>query len=210
MSSASTNTYFLDAIYHLRTNEEVKLFDKMLHVSTQESSLVGDFLMSEYDNERLDYPHDAPEFDIEAAIWGAKLLYQTCQLILNRENKVEDLRGFFPAFDHKINDSSVLSADLCLRFLPQVLIKAKLIDPEDELIAILEEHLTVWHYSGIGYDLSFVDLDWAIIMNSPCLKQLYANRVIENKSLPLANMDVLNDTVKGSLGDYASLFWKEL
>ena len=109
-----------------------------------------------------------------------------------------------------IQPSQILSADLTLRFLPIVLQQADDIDPEDPLIELIEQVLTLWHYSSIGYLLKEEDLDFESILKNPCLLQLYTNRVIEKKADDLAQKPQLQKHIKASLGDYKELLWREL
>ena len=144
-----TKYYFLNTIQTLRKQEEAVLYEKLLPISEQEKKEAADFLYQEYQQEALEYPYQVPEFDVFAALWAADFLYTALQLVLHREQKEQDLVQLLPDFPNEITPSAILSADLCLRFLPDVIIQLKLIDSEDALIEILEKQLTLWHYSGI-------------------------------------------------------------
>jgi hypothetical protein len=104
----------------------------------------------------------------------------------------------------------MVSADLCLRFIPDILVQLKLIDPEDGLIGVLENFLVTWHYSGISYALDIQMLNFEQIIANPSLKQLYIDRVIHHKRMDLAKHADLSEGVKSSLSIFADLFWKEL
>jgi len=202
--------YFLKMIQHLWEEEEVVLYGYLLNVSEAELKDVGDFLQKQYEEEAIGYPYQVPAFDTAAATWAAKLCYQAAQLLLYRENEEKDLPHLFKAYPGTMDAAAILSADLCLRFLPNLLSELKTIDPDDALIEILETILKTWHYSGINYDLAIEELDFEKILTNPCITQLYCNRIIHHKKIKLARQKDMQAFVLSSLGDYASIFWKEL
>lgn len=192
----------------IRQQEEIILYNNILHVSEQEQHQAIDFLNREYQKESIEYPHQAPSFDSNAALWGAKTLYHSAQLVLYRENKDTDLEKIIPAFSDKITPNAILSADLSLRFLPEIIAQLILIDAEDKLIEVLENILEQWHYSGISYEIPIEKLDFDTILSDTCLRQLYLNRIIENKSLKLAIHPALYTHIKAIFGIYGNEFWK--
>ena len=163
----------------------------------------------EYENESLNYCFAVPKFEATAALWAAKTIYTATQLMLYRENKDSDIQVLLPAYDSEITPSVLLSADLVLRFLPDVISNLKAIDPEDKLIEILENHLLTFFYSGVNYSLPINELKIFSIPASPCLYQLYIDRIIEYKKIELAKHPLLVNGVKSSLGMYAGVYWKE-
>ena len=126
-----------------------------------------------------------------------------------REHKEAELTDLLPAFTQPITTEAILSADLCLRFLPQILAEAKLIDPEDYLIPILESILNQWHYSGIGIPLSLKNLDFELIFSNPCLEQLYIDRVIDKKDKKRAELPQMLEKIRATLGIYSEKYWNE-
>lgn len=204
------NHCFYDTIAQLRTKEEIILYDKVLDFSKEDEALVTKFLQREFDVESLDYPFFSPQFDSSAALWGAKTVYTACQILLYREHKNAELCNLLPSYRHKIIPEAILSADLCLRFLPQILSEANLIDNEDPLITILNNMLKDWHYSGIGVTLNPHDLDFASIFANRTLEQLYIDRVIEKKDIERAKLPKLNQKIKAVLGNYKGDFWDNL
>lgn len=201
--------YFLQTVQHLRQYEEVLLFANLLRVSEEDQKEAVRYLASEYKEEAVNYPYRPPPFDEAAALWAAKTVYVAAQLLLYRENKEADLPPLLPAYEGTVTASAVLSADLLLRFLPDVLLQLKAIDPDDALIAVLERHLRTWHYSGVRYAMPVDALDFSLLQSSPPLRQLYVDRVIQYKNSPLAKHDAIRQGVKASLGLYASPFWNE-
>ncbi|MGC4104125.1 hypothetical protein [Ferruginibacter sp.] len=201
--------HFYNTINHLRINEEIILYDRVLHFLPEDEEMVKDLLKIEYETESTAYPFTAPAYNATAALWAAKTIYTACQLILYRENKEEELPQLLPAYTGDMDAAAMLSADLCLRFLPQVLTTTRHIDPEDALIQLLEKHLLQWHYSAIGHGLEKTITEDDIIFTDNCLQQLYIDRVIQQKDMQLALQPLLQQKIKAAMGIYASLFWKE-
>jgi hypothetical protein len=161
------------------------------------------FLNTEYEKEKKEYPLLAPDFDADAAFWAAKTVYISAQLLLYRANKETDLPQLLPDFGQEQTAEAILSADLCLRFLPDIITHLQLIDPEDALLPLLQKIIHQWHYSGIAGELSTEHLDFEPVMHNPCLWHLYIDRVIAYQKKNLANLPILRDKIKASLGIYA-------
>jgi MoxR-vWA-beta-propeller ternary system domain bpX4 len=164
--------FFLKMIQTLRQQEEIMLYGNILNISEREAVEVTAFLNHEYQQESLSYPYIAPFFDENAALWGAKTVYIAAQLILYRENSEADLATLLPNFPQNPTAAALLSADLCLRFLPSMIVQLKLIDPEDELVAVLENLLHHWHYSAVNYPLDMGKCDFTHISENQCVLQL--------------------------------------
>ncbi len=142
----------------------------------------------------------------KAALWGAQTIYVAAQLMLYRETKPADLETLLPSFTGEV----LASADLTLRFLPDIITHLTLIDPEDTLIELLEKHLYVWHFSGIWYPLETENLNFKAVSANPCLHQMYSNRVIAAKKAQLANHPALKERVNAAMGIFAADFWRDL
>lgn len=196
-------------VQHLRQHEEVMLFGNLLHIDEADAAETVAYLQEEYRAESLEYPYTAPPFDAAAALWAARTMNMAAQLLLYRENKPDDLGTLFPRFDREIDTASMLSADLCLRFLPDTLRELKMIDSLDSLILILETILCQWHYSGIHYPLDFSKVDFEAGLADPCMRQLYTDRIIRYKNISLAQHGLFRNHISAALGLYAPDYWKE-
>jgi hypothetical protein len=196
-------------IKHTRTNEEVILHSNVLDISPEEIEKTSLFLESEYKQECLSYPYTAPEFDVQAAIWAARLFYISSQLLLYREQNIEEINKLLPPYNSEITASAILSADLTLRFIPHIVTELKLIDDTDPLIETLESYLHLWHYSAIGYSLPNIDkLDFKILETDKCLNQLYINRIIEKNAISLSKHPALHSAIESTLGMYKKELWE--
>lgn len=198
---------FLETIYHLRTIEQLILYKKVMKVSAHEEAETIELLRDEYEKEQLGYPYKVPGFDESAALWASKIVYFSAQFLLIRGDTEKDLEKFLPAFGGTINASSMMSADLCLRFLPQILREFENIDPDDAIIPILVSHLKDFHYSNIGWEHTIDTIDMKILQDS-CFRQLYLDRITERKDIQLSKIPEINKMLQGNFGNYAATFWK--
>lgn len=205
-----TKTPFLETIYHLRTIEQIILYDKLITISKAEETETALFLETEYEKEVLEYPGIAPDFNPDAAVWAAKTVYLAAQLLLYREHKISDLVMLLPDYNGKADASAILSADICLRFLPQIIAEMKRIDPDDLVIAILEKHILQFHYSAIGFEIETEKIHFDIVTTNDCLQQLYIDRIVERKAIKFTQSDVIKKQLEIGFGDYKKIFWAQL
>lgn len=202
--------YFLQMIIDLRTEEKVTLYDNILATSENENWMVESFLEKEYKTESLDFPYSVPVYDKNAALWGAKLCYVAAQLILYRQNKKEELEELTPKYTGEMNASTILSADLCLRFVPQMMFHLKAMDPEDSLIPLLQNTLNTWHYSNVANGQNGTEVDVQKILENPCLKQLYVDRIIAHKNKYLAQLPSIYPLIVSTIGIHKKEYWPSL
>ncbi len=198
---------FLQTIYGLRTTEEMVLFGKPVEPLSAELKEIVEFLYTEWEAECLEYPGTPPEFDATAALWGATIIYIATHLVLDRVAEPDQLPGMLPTYSAEITAGAVLSADLCLRFLPDLLPEIEAIDADDPLLPILKNHLATWHYSGIGVETE-EPLDFGLLLWNDCARQLYIDRIIARKDLQRAALPATRATVDAVLGERAPYFWK--
>jgi hypothetical protein len=229
MTPARDN-YFLSTISHLREQEEMLIYDRFTSTTTEEEKAVADLLREEYAKEVMNFPGIALSFEREAAVWAARIVFNASQLLLSREKGAQDMVELLPPFSGAMTPAAILSADLCLRCLPDIIGKAKEINPDDPLIGLLEHLLGDWHYSGVGYFRLPEDggesgsaeagsagaggmgdlFDWSPILADDCLRLLYIDRVIERRVKALANLPELRPGILAAMGDHSNSFWKEL
>ncbi|KIC92615.1 hypothetical protein [Flavihumibacter solisilvae] len=203
----SPGSRFLDAIYLLRTEESLTLHNGLHQADTNEDSIVMDFLLEEYERERLEYPGTPPAFNAAVALWGARTCYFAAQLLLFRKHAPEEISSLLPSYEGEITAAAMLSADLCLRFVPAIAHKAAAIDPNDPLVPLLVKHLETWHYSGLLLNQPPANPDLVTVTGDACLQQLYVNRIIETRNQKLAETPPLNKEINATLGNHRDTFW---
>jgi hypothetical protein len=200
---------FTDMITRLYQYGEIVLYNNVLNILTDEALVTSEFLREVYDWEKKNYPFIPPDFDWTAALWSAKVVYFSAQLLLYREDTIEEVETLLRPYTEKPSAVNILSVDICLRFLPDILSKIKQVDPDDEIIPILESFLKEWHYSSINYSLEETNFDFDPIVSNDCLRQLYCDRIIANKDFKRGQHEVIAPFVLASLGNYKNIFWKE-
>ncbi|MEP4780809.1 MAG: hypothetical protein ABJZ18_07540 [Algibacter sp.] len=196
-------------IKDLRQQEIVTLHNNILKIEDSTATPVVEFLKHEYIQEALEYPRDPPPFNKDAAIWASKTVYIVAQLILYREHKEVELVSLLPEFEYEITASSILSADLCLRFLPEMIKQLSVFDVTDAIIPLLEDILLNWHYSGIDYSLDIYVLSFDTIQGDDSLLQMYTDRIIKYKKTQLAKHILFYPLVAAHLGDFSSDLWND-
>lgn len=201
---------FLEMIRALYEKEEVSLQGNFLQLSEEDEKFTGLFLEQCYQRESHQYYHPIPPFDETAALWSAKMVYHMAHLILYRETRPEELDEFIYPYTGEITPSSILSVDLCFRFMPLLVEEIKTIDPEDSLIQYSELLLQTWHYSAIGYKIPTETLDMEVYLDHKGLRQMYMNRIIKKKNQNLAQHDAWYKHILAVLGMYKKEFWNEL
>ncbi|KMQ58722.1 hypothetical protein ACM46_21540 [Chryseobacterium angstadtii] len=201
---------FLDTIFLLRNSGSMTVFSNLQEISKKEEQEAGAYFETEFEKEQLEFLSAGIHYQQEAAVWGAKVLYHSAQLYLIRENTAKDLDKLIPKLKINPDVSSILSADLSLRFLPQITSVLQAADPNDPLVKILEDILTKFHYSGIGYQLNLEKVNWEKELQDKTYRKLYLERIVEKKAYALAEIPYINQLLMAEFGLYKEVFWKEL
>lgn len=205
-----TGSPFLDTLFLLRKEECITIFSEIQTISKDEADKAAHYFESEFENERLEFLSDQLICNKEAAVWAAKVLYHSAQLYLIRKNTAKDLDQLIPQYKGTMDISSILSADLALRFLPQVVSVLQSADPEDPLITMLENILLQFHYSGVGHDLDLEKINWEEELKDKTYRKLYLERIVEKKACKLAEIPLINQWLIAEFGLHKDVFWKEL
>ena len=200
------STYFVDLLQTIREEESAILYNNLPKISDAEKQQAIVYLKKIYQEECICYPHGYPPFDEKAALWGAQILYISCQLVLFRKQNLEDIQALLNDFSNPKTPSTILSADLMLRFLPSVIEILQSLSPEDPLIELLTLLLEEWHYSGIAFPLNSENLSFEIELQDPCLRQLYLDRVIENSRTDLMQNSILSPFLRANYGIHYQYF----
>lgn len=205
-----TRSPFLDTIFLLRNSGSITIFSNLQEISKKEEQEAGDYFEAEFEKERLEFLTKDMNCDKEAAVWGAKVLYHGAQLYLIRENTAKDLDKLIPKPKISPDTSSILSADLSLRFLPQIASVLQTADPYDPLVKILEAILTQFHYSGIGYPLNLEKVNWEKELEDKTYRKLYLERIVEKKAYALAEIPYINKLLMADFGLHKDIYWRDL
>ena len=142
-------------------------------------------------------------FDPDIALAAAEVVRQASWALVNRDERMADLVKRLKMPVSPLTPSQHLSADLTMRYLPQVLRRARGLDPSDPLVAQLANVLRTWPLSGVLSDVAdgpFVPLEFG---GHPGLMLLYAERLIGN------DRPFWRPTQQGPSWDYYELVLQE-
>jgi hypothetical protein len=197
---------FFETIYQVRSAEELVLYGRSPVIDTDDEQDVLDFLHGEWDNECLEYPGTPPPFAPQAALYGARTLFFAAQLLLYRRQSATEAAALLPPYIGPIDVSAALSADLCLRFLPAIVRQLEEIDADDALIPLLRQHLSDWPYSAAGFFTEEPAPDPTPLLEDPCARQLFADRVLERRDKLLTTHPLLAPLIRANTGAASDLF----
>lgn len=205
-----TKSPFLDTLFMLRKDECITIFTDIQEISKKEELDAADYFESEFEKERLEFLSDTIKCNRETAVWAAKVLYHSAQLHLIRKGTGKNLDTLIPKYKGAKDVAAILSADLSLRFLPQIITVLQVADPEDALVKMLDEILSQFHYSGVGYDLDLEKVNWEEELKDKTYRKLYLERIVEKKAYKLAEIPYINHLLIAEFGMYKNDFWREL
>lgn len=201
---------FLDTLFLLRKEECITIFSDLKEISKKEEQDAADYFETEFEKERLEFLSDQISCNKETAVWAGKILYHSAQLYLIRRDTAKDLNTLIPPYKGIRDISSRLSADLSLRFLPQIVSELQVADSEDPLIILLEAILSEFHYSAIGFDADVEKVNWEEELKDKTYRKLYLERIVENKAYKLAEIPFINKLLIAEFGLHKDAFWREL
>jgi hypothetical protein len=121
------------------------------------------------------------EFDGKVAVEAAELVRQASWALVNRDDRPDELERRLAMPHDPTTPAHHLSADLMLRYLPQVYRRAKALDPGDVLPALLERVLRQWPLSGVLSDVGEGPMAPPDLGGHPGLMLLYAERLARDE-----------------------------
>jgi hypothetical protein len=154
---------------------------------------------------RLEAHGEAPPLDIAAATWAARMLYRSCQLIVNRSVDEKTAQHLLePRCPSSRGPATDYSADLLFRFLPDLCKLAKGLAPGDPVTTLLLGLAREWPLSSVGIT-GVDDVKIESFIRHPCLHQLYVDRIFEHKHVARARDPRVADGIRAALGAYPKL-----
>ncbi len=127
-------------------------------------------------DQRLTVAGPLIDFDAPTALAAAALVRRACRFLVNRNQPAAELAGALAMPGPPRTPAQHLSADLTLRFLPQVHRRARALDPADPLPARLAEVLRRWPLAGVLAAVDEGPLTPPDFAGHPGLLLLYAER----------------------------------
>jgi hypothetical protein len=129
---------------------------------------------------RLDVAGPPVPFDAEAALGAAERLGLACWFLVRRAEPPEELAKCLTLPQPPRSAAEHLSADLVLRFLPQVYRRARALAPDDVLTGWLARLLRQWPLTGVLSEVEEGPETAVEFGGHPGLLLLYAERLAGN------------------------------
>ncbi|MBI1182727.1 hypothetical protein GC194_00540 [bacterium] len=197
---------FSEFVHQLRQTAEVHIGHEMPSFAKEEQTAVAAFLQAEYTRECLEYPANPPAFCSETAVWAARLVAQAAYFYLNRHENVELIEAQLTLRSEPVPVQEVLSADLCLRFLPQLIKALRLLDSEDPLVEILIKQVDLCSYTALlRSDAKQVSDELYL---NPALRLLALDRLLEHNQNHLLAQEPWRSLAREYSGMYEYKFLK--
>jgi hypothetical protein len=129
-----------------------------------------------YSSHRLGLAGSLLDFDAAVAQAAAAVVCNACWFLASRNEPESELERLLTFAGPPRSPAEHYSADLVLRFLPQVHRRAKAQNPSDRLTGLVADILRCWPLSGILADLDEAPLTSLDFGGHPGLLMLYAER----------------------------------
>ena len=162
-----------------------------------------------YDVDRQHMPYDAPKFHPTAALWAAKYLFNTIQLILIRDAGVDQIDLHLKDYERNPGPEEIYSADLMLRFLPDIFRFASGLSPNDPLVDQLRKTAENWPFSSVGIEKITTTAN-AKLLGHPSLRLAYIDRIIQKKDIIRTTGKEETILLKEVLGIHQAKLWPNL
>ncbi len=153
-------------------------------------------------------PLQAPDFVPTAAEWAARWVFRAIQLVVLRDLDETVVQQELTDFAEPADASAVYSADLMLRYLPDLLELAKGLAPGDALVARLRELARQWPFSFVGTEPAPAEASIIVLANAS-LRTAYVDRIIAARDRARANQPGVRELVQEAMGNYAAEFWPD-
>jgi hypothetical protein len=155
---------------------------------------------------RTGLAYDAPRLVPVVARWAAERLYRACQFLVYRDVEADEVREgcAVPCPVAAVSPDVCYSADLILRYLPDVFALARGIAREDPLIDGLRGLALAWPLSSVGMP-EVGEVDVSGFIRHPGLRRLYADRIMERNDRSRLGDAAVVAAVREAIGAYPGL-----
>ncbi len=158
---------------------------------------------------RLESPGKLPELELSVAMWAAKTCYGASQLIVYRQLDERAIAELLPAaVSSPCSPSSHWSADLTLRFLPDLLRHASVVSEQDPLVTHLRSLAFAWPLSSVGID-GITPQHVEELGSSPAMLRLYVDRILAHKDFTRLEHPAVREAARQAVGMHTAL-WPDL
>lgn len=195
-------------LHDLLTTGSITLSGQPAPFEATDLAAAESLLRAYHTEDCLDLPHTAPVFDAPAALWAAHYLYYTAVLAVVRELDEAAIATHLPEFEGEVTPAAIYSADLTLRYLPDLLLLAKGLAPADALVARLRHTARQWPLSFVGHEPADAGAE-DILLAHPALRGAYVDRIIGAQDRERAGQLYLAPLVQAALGAHSAQLWPD-
>ena len=146
----------------------------------------------------------APPFDPAMARAALLYLYRCCLAMVDRTMEAPAVRGIHAQLPDAVTPGGVLSADLCLRHLPEIYQMTRAVNEEDSLLDGLQETGLRFPLSSVGMDLTAAP-DITLLPEHQGLWRLYIDRIVERQDASRLSDARVGAAVRDALGTHPEL-----
>lgn len=200
-----TLTSFLQSLY---AEGKVMATGELAAFNPGDRKAAEQVLQEFYRADALEMPGRAPDFHAEAALQAATYLYNAVQLIIHRDLDDAAVEKHLTGLPTPKTPEVIYSADLTLRYLPELFFLAKGLSPQDVVVAKLLQTAAQWPFSSVGI-FPEGDYDLKNILAHQSLKYAYADRILAKKDKIRAHHPQMIDLIRERLGAFAPDLWPD-
>lgn len=155
---------------------------------------------------RRELAFDPPALVPEVARWALLLLYRACQALVYRDIEADAVRGWLTVPCPRAPAPDVCySADLALRFLPDLIALARGVAERDPLVEGLRSVAAAWPLSSVGVPGLTPSVGAGSFIGHPSLRRLYADRIIDRSDVARLADPAACDAVREAVGAFPEL-----
>jgi hypothetical protein len=160
---------------------------------------------------RLTQPNlagDAPEYVPAVGLWAARLLHFGCQFLVCRDldEKVIN-QAFQEPCPYPRSPATDYSADLTLKYLPDLIGMTRQVAAGDPLLQRLLVVAREWPLSSVGVS-GLENMNIQSFIQHPSLRQLYVDRILAQQDLTRLGNPQVDGALRDALGAFPELCGK--
>jgi hypothetical protein len=154
---------------------------------------------------RLSLSGEAPELDIESAVWAAGMLAEAARLAIARELSPAEIGQIITRGCPKPRSPEVdYSADLFLRYLPELLAWVQRLAGDDPLLEHLRRLGAEWPLSSVGIKGLAVGSIEPFVGHAS-LRRLYVDRILAADDVSRLSDPRVADAARAAVGAHPEL-----
>ncbi len=192
---------FLKALFHSGKIDLPHIIPPITEAEELEAALI---LENEYERFVQDTYHPIPAYHSKAAMWSAKYIYRTAFALLLRDKTPKELKEMLLPYKGRTTPSTIISIDICMKSLPDLMMVARGIAPNDPLIQILNATCHKWPLSTIRIKQTNPS-NLTQVKKDDSLFNIYLDRIIRFRRKDLWKKDEdLQEKIKERIGESIS------